>query len=492
MAPTKKCIENEKLAWDKFDNLKVRLDALTSFAEKKLETISAPAASSTFNSILSLSQECSSAYETWLELASSITLPEEKISEVKIGFNNACVTADCILIELGTIAGIKGPLQADGDEVKTSSSRLPKVELRQFDKGNTRLWFDHLEVVFRTKNIEAENQRFAALLKFLDESTSSLLSSITRSEAKNQYSQAKRLLIKEFSLSKYDRVKAYVHEVSPMADERLTHFAARVDVLFEDITINDVRKFCLLRHAPAPVRLQLAGSRFEDLELQELLQEADTLTQRATQDAQLVAAFQPSAGKKKEGKKKGKRPRGPFKRVKGSSIDFPPSDSICCSVFNAGNFLIDSGSPLTIVPVPANDVGKPRSETGLLSASGEKIFSYGRKPIEIPINKSIYHYEASICNVVRPILGRDFFQGPGKDLLLDISQKKLVDRNSGSPVAKTPVHILQPDVVAAVEGSSSMDPTTPAFQSEGQLVPFRKLAEVAVKEFIEKIGSDDG
>ncbi|CAB4046047.1 Hypothetical predicted protein, partial [Paramuricea clavata] len=284
MAPTKKCVENEKSTFDKFDNLKVRLNALTGFAEKKIETISVPAAKSTFESILDLSRDCTSAYEIWLEVANSISLSDDKISEVKKDFNNVCIVTDQILIELNAIIGIKD--QAEAKDVKAPSTRTPKVELRQFDKGNTRLWFDHLEIVFRTKNIDAEEQRFAALLKFLDETTSSMLTSITRSEAKNQYTEARRLLIKEFSMSKYDRVKSYLHEMAPMADERLTHFAARVDVLFEDITINDVRKFCLLRHAPAPVRLQLAGNRFDDLDVHDLLQEADTLTQRANQDMQ--------------------------------------------------------------------------------------------------------------------------------------------------------------------------------------------------------------
>ncbi|CAB4045964.1 Hypothetical predicted protein, partial [Paramuricea clavata] len=111
-----------------------------------------------------------------------------------------------------------------------------------------------------------ENQRFAALLKFLDEPSSSLLSSITRSDSKNPYTEAKKLLVKEFSLSKFDRVKAYIQDKSPAADERLTHFASRVEVLIEDLSLDDFRKYCILRHAPAAVRLQLAGKKFDEME----------------------------------------------------------------------------------------------------------------------------------------------------------------------------------------------------------------------------------
>ncbi|CAB4046291.1 Hypothetical predicted protein, partial [Paramuricea clavata] len=68
--------------------------------------------------------------------------------------------------------------------------------------------------------------------------------------------------------------------------------------------MDDVRKFCLLRHAPAQVRLQLSGKGFESLSLGDLLMEADALTQRAKIDAQLVAAIHPkNNGKGKNNKK---------------------------------------------------------------------------------------------------------------------------------------------------------------------------------------------
>ncbi|CAB4046200.1 Hypothetical predicted protein, partial [Paramuricea clavata] len=141
-------------------------------------------------------------------------------------------------------------------------------------------------------NISSSEQKFAALLRLMDQSTSSLLSQVTRAKSSTAYTEAKTLLIKEFSLSKFDRVKAY-WEAKPAADEKLTLFSSRVEVLVEDITMEDIRKYCILRHAPPGVRLQLAGSHFDKFSVSDLLIEADTLTQRANIDTQVVAALQP-------------------------------------------------------------------------------------------------------------------------------------------------------------------------------------------------------
>ncbi|CAB4046160.1 Hypothetical predicted protein, partial [Paramuricea clavata] len=168
--------------------------------------------------------------------------------------------------------------------------RLRKLDFRNFDGSDPKLWFDELEVVFNSSHIFSEENKFAALLKLLEQSTSSLLSVVTRSKPVDAYSQARKILIREYSLSKYDRVKEYLLGQPPNPGEHLTHFAARSEVLVEDITMDDIRKFRNLRFAPPAVRLQLAGSRFDDCTVAELLSEADTLTQRAIQDGEIVGA----------------------------------------------------------------------------------------------------------------------------------------------------------------------------------------------------------
>ncbi|CAB4045945.1 Hypothetical predicted protein, partial [Paramuricea clavata] len=132
----------------------------------------------------------------------------------------------------------------------------------------------------------------------MDDTTSSLLSSITRSNLSTAYDDAKKLLVKEFSLSRYDRVKAYLEAV-PGPDEKLTIFNSRIESLIDGLSFEDVSKFCILRHSPAAVRLQLSGLSFDDKSLADLLKEADSLAQRATIDANIVAAVYNKSKKEK-------------------------------------------------------------------------------------------------------------------------------------------------------------------------------------------------
>ncbi|CAB4046305.1 Hypothetical predicted protein, partial [Paramuricea clavata] len=134
----------------------------------------------------------------------------------------------------------------------------------------------------------------------MDDSTSSLLCGITRAKETTSYEDAKKVLIKEYSLSKYDRVKTYL-DARPGSDEKLTMFHARTESIVEDLTLDDFFKYCLLRNAPSAVRLQLSGTSFDSTPLTDLLKEADSLSQRANTDANVVAAFQPKDKDKASG-----------------------------------------------------------------------------------------------------------------------------------------------------------------------------------------------
>ncbi|CAB4045893.1 Hypothetical predicted protein, partial [Paramuricea clavata] len=96
----------------------------------------------------------------------------------------------------------------------------------------------------------------------------------------------------------------------------------------------------------------------------------------------------------------------------------------------AGRFMIDSGSPITIIPISDQDSSNSWVDSGLRDASGNVIRTYGKCIVNVPIDGKNVPFEASRCNVVRPILGRDFFKGPGKHLLIDLAEEKLVKRNN--------------------------------------------------------------
>ncbi|CAB4046029.1 Transposon Tf2-6 poly, partial [Paramuricea clavata] len=178
------------------------------------------------------------------------------------------------------------------------------------------------------------------------------------------------------------------------------------------------------------------------------------------------------------------------------SSDVPPSacasvvsKSILTAPFQAGKFMIDTGSPVTIVPVENQTMNSSSIDSGLRDASGNVIRTYGKCAISVPINGKSFEFEASRCNVVRPILGRDFFKGPGKDFIIDIAENKLLNRNRSYPgftfengSSNTVCALLKP----------GMNPSASSFWSSSSIDSTRKEAIRLINSSCNLQGPDDG
>ncbi|CAB4046024.1 Hypothetical predicted protein, partial [Paramuricea clavata] len=255
--PPKK--SDERILFERYSNLTERLKNLIETAQNKLDkTCPREVAKALSTAIFSLIKVFEEGYLEWL--SSNTTFSEDIVNEQKKSHNDLAMRCDNILIDL-SVAGDDGQVPEKTNDAP--KSRLPKVEFRCFNKAQPKLWFEQLEVVFASSSISSSEQKFAALLRLMDDSTSSLLCAITREKAPTAYEDAKALLIKEFSLSRFDRVKAYL-EAAPAPDEKLTLFNSRIESLVDGLCFEDVSKFCLLRYAPPAVRLQLSGSGFDD------------------------------------------------------------------------------------------------------------------------------------------------------------------------------------------------------------------------------------
>ncbi|CAB4044065.1 Transposon Ty3-G Gag-Pol poly [Paramuricea clavata] len=292
MSPKLKKVNPEKLLRIKFDTIQDRLKTILAKANSSLGSISSPLASSYFSSILLLTNELTETFASWLKAATEAD--DDSLSEIKKSYNLTASECDLILIALKAVFNPKG------EPVKTEDStspRLRKIDFRPFEKSNPKNWFEQLEVVFQSMKISEDSQRFATLLRLLDEQTGSLLSAITREKPVDAYIRSKKVLISEFSLTKFDRIKTFLVDSAPAHEENLSHFFSRIDVLFEDVSIDDVKKYTVLRHAPPAVRLHLAGDKFDEKEVADLVREADALTRRSQADAVLVGAVASSRGR---------------------------------------------------------------------------------------------------------------------------------------------------------------------------------------------------
>ncbi|CAB4045883.1 Hypothetical predicted protein, partial [Paramuricea clavata] len=222
-----------------------RCKALTVTAISSLDEYKSDAASSMFDKISTLSEELTNAFSAWL--LQTADLDDPKTVAAKTTFNEVAKATDDVLVKLRAIAPV--PTSIPKQE-KKHDSRLRRIDFRPLDKGAAKNWFEDLEIVFNAMGVDDENLRYAALIRLVDSQVSTLLSSISREQPENCYTRARKLIIAEFSLSKFDRAKMYLLDSAPGPDENLSHFAARIEVLFEDLSLDDVRKFTVLRHAP--------------------------------------------------------------------------------------------------------------------------------------------------------------------------------------------------------------------------------------------------
>ena len=99
----------------------------------------------------------------------------------------------------------------------------------------------------------------------------------------------------------------------------------------------------------------------------------------------------------------------------------------------AAGYLVDCGSAVSVLPPTSEERQNPNStEYNLYSANGQRICTYGRRLVTFKLFGHACSHDMIIADVVRPILGMDFFQdGDGKRCLIDPLKRCLIDRITG-------------------------------------------------------------
>ena len=99
----------------------------------------------------------------------------------------------------------------------------------------------------------------------------------------------------------------------------------------------------------------------------------------------------------------------------------------------AAGYLVDCGSAVSVLPPTSEERQNPNStEYNLYSANGQRICTYGRRLVAFKLFGHACSHDMIIADVVRPILGMDFFKdGDGKRCLIDPLKRCLIDRITG-------------------------------------------------------------
>ena len=112
-----------------------------------------------------------------------------------------------------------------------------------------------------------------------------------------------------------------------------------------------------------------------------------------------------------------------------SSVEHPASTKN--NLIFCDGFLIDTGSRVTIVPKKFSRIHRiPGSRGPLIAANGSIIRTYGIGIITPHLLGKSYSHPAVVADVIHPILGQDFFNTTGSDLLIDPARKVLFRRKS--------------------------------------------------------------
>ena len=99
-----------------------------------------------------------------------------------------------------------------------------------------------------------------------------------------------------------------------------------------------------------------------------------------------------------------------------SKIQLSPKNSnlICVE-----GMLVDTGSPITLVPRNMAKEVVSGQCPNLIAANGSKIETYGKAKVSFKILGKTFDQLAVVADIVQPILGLDFFEKDGKNLVID-------------------------------------------------------------------------
>ena len=99
----------------------------------------------------------------------------------------------------------------------------------------------------------------------------------------------------------------------------------------------------------------------------------------------------------------------------------------------AASYLVDCGSAVSVLPPTSEERRNPNpTEYNLYNANVQRICTFGRRLVAFKLFGHACSHNVIIADVIRPILGMDFFQdGDGKRCLIDPLKRRLIDRITG-------------------------------------------------------------
>ena len=134
-----------------------------------------------------------------------------------------------------------------------SISRKKKPELPDFDHKNIEIWIRRVEAAYIRANISSASDKFAFLESKIAVNFNPTIDEFLYGDATDaRWEEFLEYLKDEYSLSKQQKAAAFLDGIK-RDGRRPSQHLARINQLTKDVTLDDLRKECILRGLPAEI-----------------------------------------------------------------------------------------------------------------------------------------------------------------------------------------------------------------------------------------------
>ena len=314
------------------------------------------------------------------------------------------------------------------------------VKLPTFWAAQPSVWFLQAEAQFHIRKITEDTTKYYHVVAALDQTTSSrILDTLSAPPDTDKYKALKERLISTFGISVRDRAARLLHPHG-LGDRKPS------ELMDEMLSLLEGHEFCILaqqiflEQLPGDIRLMLANDNFA--KPRALALTADGLWLAKREMASNISKVRVTQHKDKSEESQGwcyyhnnfgdkahkcKPPwTYPNKPKIGSVTASHDGRALYVRDSASGRrFLVDTGARISVFPASGQDIRSGCSDILLEAANGSTIHTYGRKTVDLSINRRNFRWEFVIADVTQALLGADFLCSKG--LMVDIQGQRLVD-----------------------------------------------------------------
>ncbi|XP_053969219.1 uncharacterized protein LOC128870592 [Anastrepha ludens] len=289
-----------------------------------------------------------------------------------------------------------------------------------FLKSSPHIFFVQIETSFRRANISRDDTKYDHVVGALDAQILELVSDFLRNPPEtDKYECLKNRIIAEFAESESKKIRKLLNDVE--LGDHLDICAKRADTIMDFVGSTSSQVMAVKAGASTPHK----NEQFE-----EILNNIKALTQAvANLAAQLTTPGDRSRSRSRSSNNQNARSSSGNNGTT-DETEVMTSRRLFITVKNTcRNFLIDTGSDISILPRIFGNKSAGPSSYRLFAANGTPIKTFGQHQLSLNIGlRRNFTWPFIIADVDKPIIGIDFLNYYG--LIIDAKTRKIIDEKT--------------------------------------------------------------